>query len=184
MKNIYRFVLEFGPLAVFFILFKIYDLKAATIGIVITTAFTALTIYLEDKKLSFTMIFTSSIVIIFGLLSLYSGNYNFIKMKPTILYSSFAIVLFGGVYFKVGLMKFLFGKVIQVDERSWVRFSFRWAVFFLLVAIANEYVWRSFNDATWVNFKVFGILPLTAIFTLSQVPFMLKNKVEDTSISS
>jgi intracellular septation protein len=91
----------------------------------------------------------------------------------------FSLVLFAGVGFKKGLIKYIFNNTIQLSDENWIKFSSRFAIFFLFLAILNEVIWRNFSEDFWVKFKVFGMLPITFLFITSQLPFLYKNKVEE-----
>jgi intracellular septation protein len=90
-------------------------------------------------------------------------------MKPTIINLLFAGVLLGGLLTGRPLLKLLFGEAFNLTEEGWRKLTLRWMVFFVVMAVLNEIVWRNFSEAAWVNFKVFGILPLTLIFAMSQI---------------
>jgi len=112
---------------------------------------------------------------VFGSITIISGNPIFIKIKPTLLNILIAIALFVGVYFKKPLFKYLMESAIKMDDQAWLKYSARWAYFFLFLAGVNEFIWRNFPEAFWVNFKVFGMLPLTITFMLCQLPFLKKH---------
>lgn len=112
---------------------------------------------------------------IFGGLTLISGDDLFIKIKPTLINLLFATLLFYGYFSKRPLIKHLFGESLKMEDKIWIVLSLRWGLFFVFLAILNEAIWRNFSTDFWVNFKVFGVFPISMIFTLSQVPFMVKN---------
>ena len=100
-------------------------------------------------------------------------------MKPTIINLLFAITLYGGIFFKKSLLKYLLGAAIQLKEKGWKILTQRWIGFFIALAILNEIVWRTQTTDIWVSFKVFGILPITFIFTMTQFPLIKKYQIED-----
>lgn len=108
-------------------------------------------------------------VIVFGSLTLWLQNDVFIKLKPTIVNSIFATILFTGLLNKKSLLKYLFGDVFRLTEEGWQKLTFRWACFFVFLAVLNEFAWRFLSTDTWVTFKVFAIMPITIAFALSQV---------------
>ena len=118
------------------------------------------------------------IISIFGGLTLYFNNPIFLYMKPTIINIIFAFVLiFGKVLLKKNLLKVFFNNALQMDEIGWDKLNNRWVGFFIFLALINEAVWRTQTEVVWVNFKVWGILPLTFIFTAFQVPLINKHKL-------
>ena len=105
----------------------------------------------------------------FGSLTFWFGDAHFIKMKPTIINLLFAGVLLGGLLTGRPLLKLMFGEAFNLTEEGWRKLTLRWILFFVVMAVLNEIVWRNFSEGTWVNFKVFGILPLTLVFAMSQI---------------
>jgi intracellular septation protein len=126
-------------------------------------------------------LFTALLVLIFGGLTLYLKNDTFIKMKPTVLYAGFGLTLLGGLLFGRLFVKYVFAAAFELTEEGWRKLTFRWGWFFLALAILNEIVWRSMPTATWVKFKVFGIIPLIMLFALAQMPLVLKHEVKQNS---
>ena len=123
--------------------------------------------------------FNALIILIFGGLTIYFDNEVFFKMKPTIINLLFALILYGGVIVKKPLLKFLLGAAIKLEDEGWKILTQRWISFFIALAILNEIVWRTQSTDIWVNFKVFGILPITFIFTMTQFPLIKKYQIED-----
>jgi intracellular septation protein len=119
------------------------------------------------------------IILIFGGLTIYFDNEVFFKMKPTIINLLFALILYGGVIVKKSLLKYLLGAAIKLEDEGWKILTQRWISFFIALAILNEIVWRTQSTDIWVNFKVFGILPITFIFTMTQFPLIKKYQIED-----
>jgi intracellular septation protein len=114
------------------------------------------------------------VVVVFGGLTLVLQNETFIKVKPTIIYVLFTAVLFGGMIFRKPLLAMVFDQVFHLTEEGWRKLTVRWALFFLVLAVLNEIVWRTQSTDTWVTFKVFGVMPLTFVFAMLQMP-LLKN---------
>jgi intracellular septation protein len=178
MNQFTKLLTEITPIIIFFWLFKTKGMSHATIGLIITTVLSLIINYIFEKKISYVMLFSCLIIIICGGITLYTGDSKFIKLKPTIINLSFAVILLIGVALKKGLIKHICGNMLEMSEPAWIQLSIRWALFFIFLAVLNEYIWRNFDDKIWINFKVFGILPLTIIFTLTQLPFLNKNKIE------
>ena len=121
----------------------------------------------------------AGIILVFGGLNIYFDNEVFFKMKPTIINILFALILYGGEIFKKPLLKYLLGGTLKLQEIGWSILTKRWVGFFIALAVLNEIIWRTQSTDIWVNFKVFGILPITFIFTLSQFSTIKKYLIED-----
>ena len=118
--------------------------------------------------------------LVFGGLTIYFDNEVFFKMKPTIINLLFgAIFLYGGEVIKKPLLKYLLGATLKLQEEGWTILTKRWIGFFIALAILNEIIWRTQSTDLWVNFKVFGILPITFIFTMTQFSLIKKYQIED-----
>lgn len=163
-----KLIIDLGPLLVFFAVNAAAGIFWAT-GAFMVTFFIALAVgYVYERKLEPMPLFTGIIVLIFGSLTLYLNDATFIKIKPTILYGAFSIILLGGLATKRALISILFGQFFQLTEEGWRKLTLRWGLFFAALALLNELVWRHVSQDTWVAFKVFGFLPLTFVFTLAQ----------------
>jgi intracellular septation protein len=121
----------------------------------------------------------AGIVLLFGGLTIYFDNDVFFKMKPTIINVLFAVILYGGILINKPLLKYLLGAALKLEEAGWKILTQRWVGFFIALAVLNEIVWRTQSTDVWVNFKVFGILPITFIFTMTQFPLIKKYQIED-----
>ena len=120
----------------------------------------------------------ASIILIFGGLTIYFDNEIFFKMKPTIINLLFSGILYGGEVFKKPLLKYLLGGTLKLQDEGWSILTKRWVSFFIALAILNEIVWRTQSTDIWVSFKVFGILPITFIFTMTQFSLIKKYQIE------
>ena len=179
MKSISKLLIDIGPLAVFFIFYLRSDLKSAIIPLMIATIIAVLFSYIMEKKIPVMPTVGAFIILIFGGLTIYFDNEVFFKMKPTIINLLFALILYGGVIVKKPLLKFLLGAAIKLEDEGWKILTQRWISFFIALAILNEIVWRTQSTDIWVSFKVFGILPITFIFTMTQFPLIKKYQIED-----
>jgi intracellular septation protein len=177
--QIRRLALDLGPLLIFFGSFKLLGIFAAT-GCFMVAVLAALALdWMIDKKLSPMPLFTAILVVIFGGLTLYLKNDIFIKMKPTVLYAFFAAVLLGGLFFNRLFIKYVFAQAFELNDAGWRKLTVRWGLFFAVLAVLNEAVWRTTTTATWVSFKVWGILPLIFLFALAQTPLVLRHQPPD-----
>ena len=177
-SQIRRLLLDLGPLMVFFIGFKYLGIFGATAAFMAAVLIALAAGWLLEKKLSPMPLVTAVLVIVFGGLTLYLKNDMFIKMKPTVLYAFFGVTLIGGLSFNRLFIKYVFAQAFELDETGWRQLTWRWGLFFLALAIINEMVWRNASTATWVSFKVWGIIPLIFLFALSQTPFVMKHHIE------
>jgi intracellular septation protein len=179
--QIRRLALDLGPLLIFFAAFKYLGIFGATAAFM-AAVLAALAIgYILEKRLSPMPLFTAVLVVIFGGLTLYLQNAIFIKIKVTILYGFFGAVLLGGLFFNRLFIKYVFAQAFELDETGWKKLTVRWGIFFLLLAVINEMVWRHTSTATWVAFKVWGIIPLIFLFALAQTRLVIKHQSPDTT---
>ena len=179
MKSIAKLLIDIGPLAVFFIFYTRSGLQKAILPLMIATVIAVLVSYVLEKKIPIMPTLGAGIVLIFGGLTIYFNDETFIKMKPTIINAVFAIILYGGIIFKKPLLKYLLGAALKLEEEGWKILTQRWIAFFIALAVLNEVVWRTQTTDLWVNFKVFGILPITFIFTMSQFPLIKKYQIQE-----
>ena len=135
--------------------------------------------YIKEKRINIINVISSGILLFSATLTLLSGNADFIKMKPTVLYIVFAAIFFATNFKWQPAIKFVLGQAITLkDESKWRELNLRFMAFFIIMAMMNEIIWRNFSEETWVNFKVFGALPITMLFMVTQLPFIMHNKVE------
>ena len=179
-KSFLKFVADFGPLLIFFIVYykSGKNLSVAIPPLIIATLLAVALIYILEKKIPYIPLIGGVIISFFGGLTLYFNNPIFLYMKPTIINLMFAIALIAGKnLFNKNFLQFFFKSAFQLDEIGWDKLNKRWAYFFIFLALLNEIVWRTQPEATWVNFKVWGILPITFIFTAMQLPMINKHKI-------
>ena len=175
---------DYGPLAVFFLVYFKAGLLAAT-GALIAAAVVALALALwAERRVPWMPLTTAVVIGIFGGLTLWSGNEIFIKMKPTIVQALFAAVLLGGLAFGRPLLKPLLGTAWPMDEAGWRQLSLRFALFFVVMAALNEAVWRTQSTDVWITFKVFGLIGLTLLFSIAQVPLMTRHRLAEEAEES
>ena len=181
-KNLIKFVTDFGPLLVFFTFYynSGKDLKIAIPPFIVATIISVLVVWYLDKKIPMIPLAGGILITFFGLLTIYFDNPIFIYIKPTVVNILFAIVLIFGKFFsKEPLLKKLLGKSIQIRDEGWNILTNRWIIFFLFLAILNEIVWRTQSEEFWVNFKVWGLLPITFIFTGFQIGLINKYRANE-----
>ena len=179
MKSIFKLLIDIGPLAVFFVFYTRGDLKTAILPFMIATIIAVLFSYIIEKKIPIMPTVGAAIILIFGGLTIYFDNETFFKMKPTIINILFAGILYGGVILNKSLLRYLLGAALKLQDEGWDILTKRWIGFFIALAILNEIIWRTQTTDIWVNFKVFGILPITFIFTLTQFSTIKKYQIED-----
>ena len=179
MKSFYKILIDIGPLAVFFIFYTRSGLQASILPFMVATIIAVLFSYILEKKIPIMPTVGAGIVLLFGGLTIYFDNDIFFKMKPTIINVLFAAILYGGILINKPLLKYLLGAALKLEEAGWKILTQRWIGFFIALAVLNEIVWRTQSTDVWVNFKVFGILPITFIFTMTQFPLIKKYQIED-----
>jgi intracellular septation protein len=174
-----KFALELGPLALFFIAYGRLGIFAAT-GVLMASVLVTLGVsYAMLRRFPIMPLITAVIVLIFGSLTLVLHDETLIKIKPTALYILFGAALFVGLWLKKPLLKILFDGALHVTDEGWRKLTWRWAFFFLALAVLNEIVWRTQTTDMWVKFKTFGFLPLTLLFALAQAPLIMKYEAKD-----
>jgi len=135
--------------------------------------------YAMLRRIPIMPLVTAVIVLIFGSLTLVLHDETLIKIKPTALYLLFGAALFVGLWLKKPLLKILFDGALHVTEEGWRRLTWRWAFFFLGLAVLNEFVWRTQTTDLWVKFKTFGFLPLTLLFAVAQAPLIMRYEAKE-----
>ena len=178
-KSLVKFLADFGPLLIFFIIYKKSgnDLSKAIPPLIISTIVAVVIVYFLEKKIPYVPLVGAVIISIFGGLTLYFDNPIFIYLKPTIINIMFAIILLiSNKFFNKNLLKTLLQTAIVMNDYGWKKLNLRWAYFFIFLAALNELVWRTQTEELWVNFKVWAILPITLLFTIMQIPLINKYK--------
>ena len=176
-----KFIADFGPLLVFFTIYfnSDNDLKSAIPPFIVATLIALAVVYFLEKRIPMVPLTSGILITLFGGLTLYFNNKVFFYMKPTIINLLFAGVLFFGKYVtKKPLLKKFFQNAFNLEDEGWKKLNQNWILFFIFVAILNEIVWRTQSEAFWVNFKVWGLLPITFLFAASQFPLINKYKLK------
>jgi intracellular septation protein len=189
-----KLALELGPLMVFFFANTrgawlvekfpaLGDLGGpifvATGLFMVATAIALAVSWMLTRTLPIMPMVSGLVVFVFGALTLYLQDDIFIKMKPTIVNALFGVTLLGGLWFGKALLGYVFDSAFHLDAEGWRKLTWRWGIFFLFLALINEVVWRNFSTDAWVTFKVWGIMPITLAFTLSQMPLILRHSIEE-----
>ena len=175
--NYFSFFIELIPLAFFFIIYSLSNLYlAASISVFISLITLCFFKYYENR-VSIFAIFSLFIGIVFTLLSLLLQNPVLIKIQPTIFNGCFAILLLGGVFKDISIMKYFFSYQFNLNSKTWFILSKRWGLFFLILSISNEIIWRYFSEEQWVYYKTFIASSAVMIFILLQVPITLKGRI-------
>ena len=191
-NGILKILLEFGPIIVFFLGYKYTPLPESFAGdesleriifatkVFIPTILLSLLVgYIQTKEVAKMPLFTAIIVLVFGSLTIWLRDETFIKMKPTIIYIVFALLLSIGLVRKRSYLKSLMSVALPMEDKGWMILTKRFTIFFIILAILNEAVWRSLPTDTWVNFKTFGFPALTLIFFFAQARLVQRYHIED-----
>ena len=180
-RPVIKLLTDFGPLVVFFTIYfkNNQDLKLAIPPFIIATIFSLLIVYFLEKKIPLVPLMSGLLITLFGGLTLYFDNKIFFYMKPTVINLLFAATLFFGKFFtEKPLLKIFFQKTLQLENEGWRILNYRWITYFIFIALLNEVVWRTQTEAFWVNFKVWGLIPISFVFIASQFPLIKKYKLK------
>ena len=168
---------EFFPLIIFFVVYykSDKDLYLSIAAVIVATLISLVALYLKERKISTMMLVSAVILLVFGGLSIFLKNDIFFKMKPTIINALFAIILIGSSFFNKPVLKMLLNSSMKLTDQGWALMNKMWSGFFIFLALVNEIVWRTQTTDVWVNFKVFGIMGITIVFTIIQIPLLKKH---------
>jgi intracellular septation protein len=173
-----RLALEAGPLLIFFVANQVVGaMPAIAVFMAALVVAVALSVRLERRWPIMPMV-SCVFVLIFGGLTLWLNDDLFFKLKPTVVNLLFAAILFAGLATGRNFLKLMMGTVFELDEQGWRILTWRWAVFFVVLAVINEIVWRNFSFSFWAGFKLFGILPLTLVFAMAQMPVLMRHQTK------
>jgi intracellular septation protein len=178
LNPLLKLVLDLGPLALFFFANSRYGIFAATATFMVAVLAALAVSYILTRHLPIMPVVTAIIVVVFGGLTLFLHDATFIKVKPTIIYALFGAVLLGGLLFNKPLLGVVFDSLFQLTKEGWRKLTWRWAIYFFVLAVLNEIVWRNFSTDVWVDFKVFGVTPLTFVFAALQTPLIKRYAAE------
>ena len=181
-KILFKFVTDIGPLAIFFFFYYNSDknLKIAIPPLIVATIIAVLLVWFWEKKIPMVPLLSGILITLFGGLTIYFDNPIFIYMKPTIINTLFGLALLFGRFFTTDpILKKILGKSLPLSDKGWRILNNRWMYFFFGLAILNELVWRTQSEEFWVNFKVWGMLPITFTFTAFQIGLINKYKLNE-----
>jgi intracellular septation protein len=173
-----KLALDLGPLILFFFANERFGIFAATATFMVAVLAALAVSYAMTRHVAIMPVVTAIIVVVFGGMTLFLHDATFIKVKPTIIYALFGVVLIGGLIFNKPLLGIVFDSLFHLTDEGWRKLTLRWAIFFFVLAVLNEIVWRNTSTNLWVDFKVFGVMPLTFAFGALQMPLLKKYEAE------
>jgi intracellular septation protein len=176
-----RPAIEYGPVVLFFVSFKIWGLMPATAVLLVTSILAVSFGYWRTRRLAWAPVVTTAVVVVFGGLTLIFNDETFVKMKPTVVEGLFAVTLFGGLLLRRPLLQHLVGEGLRLDQAGWRKLEFRFALFCAAMAVLNEIVWRSQTTDIWVDFKL-GLIGLTVLFMLTQLPLIRRHMLPEPPV--
>ena len=181
---LFKLATELGPLIVFFFANAKFNLFVATGAFMVAIVAAMIASYVVVRHVPVMAIVTAVIVLVFGTLTLVLHDETFIKVKPTMVYGLFAVILGGGLLFGRSFIAILFDQVFNLTPKGWRILTMRWALFFFAMAMLNELIWRTQSTDFWVNFKVFGAIPITMVFAIFQMPVIKRYHLEPASLEA
>ena len=181
-RSLIKFITDFGPLLIFFIFYyqNDKDLKVAIPPFIIATILALTVVWILEKKIPMVPLIGGILITLFGGLTIYFNNPIFIYIKPTIINILFGLaILFGKYFSNEPVLKKILGKSLPLTDEGWKILNDRWMYFFFSLALINEIVWRTQTEEFWVNFKVWGLLPITFVFSAFQISLINKYKINE-----
>jgi len=183
LNPLLKLTLDIGPLILFFAANARFGVYVATGTFMVAVVIALGVSYALTRRLPVMPLVTAVIVLVFGGLTLMLHDDLFIKLKPTIIYVLFGSVLLGGLAFRKPLLGMVFDSVFNLTEEGWRKLTVRWALFFFVLAVLNEIVWRTQTTDFWVSFKLFGVVPLTLLFGALQIRLLTKYEAKEEATS-
>lgn len=176
-----KMLIELGPLIVFFVVNARSELFWGTGAFMAATVVSLIASKMIFGKVPVMPLISGLFVLLFGGLTLWLQDELFIKMKPTVVNAIFSAILLGGLMFGHALLKYPFGEAFELTERGWRLLTLRWGLFFIFLAVLNEAVWRFFSTDFWVAFKVWGVMPITFLFAMTQLSVITRHSQDSGS---
>jgi intracellular septation protein len=184
LNPLLKLAFDIGPLVLFFAANAKFGIFIATAAFMVAVVAALLASYVTIRQWPIMPVVTAIVVLVFGTLTLVLHDDTFIKLKPTVIYTLFGGILLGGYVFDKPFLAILFDSMFHLTPEGWRKLTLRWALFFLVMAVVNEAVWRTQSTDFWVNFKLFGFVPLTFLFAAAQVPLMTRYAVDPEAASA
>src|ERR1700759_4563580 len=179
---LFKLATELGPLLIFFLADARFHLFVAAGAFMVAVVAALIASYVVTRHVPIMALVTGVVVIVFGTLTLVLHDETFIKVKPTIIYCLFAGVLGGGLLFGRSFIAIMFDQMFNLTPQGWRVLTLRWALWFFSMAVLNEIIWRTQSTDFWVNFKVFGMVPLTMLFAVTQMPLIKRYHLEPATL--
>ncbi len=177
-QQLVKMLLELGPLVIFFLVNSQRGIFWGTACFMVATAIALAASWRILGRIPVMPLVSGACILVFGGLTLVLQDELFIKMKPTIVNGLFASLLLGGLAFGQTFIKVAFGEVFNLTDEGWRVLTVRWALFFILLGIINEVVWRTFSTDFWISFKVWGVMPMTMVFAIAQLGVIKRHEAE------
>ncbi len=172
-----KLLIEAGPLLAFFLVNAKWGIFAGTAVYMVTASAAMLASWLLIRRVAIMPVVALVFVLAFGALTIWLHDDTFIKIKVTLINALFGAILLAGLALGRLWLKLIMGEALEMDDEGWRKLTLRWGLFFLFLAGLNEVVWRSVSTDAWVNFKVFGLLPITFVFAFAQAPLMQRHMI-------
>jgi len=175
-----KLLFDFLPILLFFVAYKLADIYVATGVLIVVTLAQVGWIWLRQRRVEKIPLFTAALVLVLGGATLLLHDPVFVKWKPTVVNWLFAVAFLGSRFIgRKTLLERMMGDQLELPSPVWVKLTLAWAIFFLVMGLANLYVAYTFDENTWVNFKLFGMLGLTLVFVLAQALYMSRHLKAD-----
>jgi intracellular septation protein len=178
LNPLLKLALDIGPLVLFVVANARFGIFAATGSFMVAVVAALLVSYAMTRQWPIMPMVTAVVVLVFGGLTLALHDETFIKLKPTIIYVLFGGTLLGGYIFDKSFLAIVLDSVFHLTEEGWRKLTLRWALFFFALAVLNEAIWRTQSTDFWVNFKLYGFVPLTFVFAALQYPLLMRYAAE------
>ena len=175
-KSLTRFILELGPLLIFFLTYRKSGMNHGIVVLIMMTIVSVIISYTIEKKIPIIAVIGATFIAVFGGLAIYFNNKIFFFMKPTFINFIFAITLIYTKFFQKKLILKNIFETVKISNNGWSKVTDHWIYFFIFLGILNEFIWRTQPESFWVSFKVFGIVPISLAFTVLQVYMIKKHK--------